>query len=146
MTETLVIDASIAVKWLVQEPGTEAALSLRGRFSFVAPELLVAECANVLWKKTARGEMTDTEALIAAQALQAADIELQSMPPLLVPATRLSIQLGHPAYDCMYLAQAIELNVRYATADTRFVDKARQWQGGVYADLCVTLERAAAPI
>ena len=48
---TLVIDASVAVKWVVEENGTPEVLALRQRARLIAPELLVAECANILWKK-----------------------------------------------------------------------------------------------
>lgn len=58
--ETLVVDASIAIKWVVEEEGTGIAVDLRSRFRFVAPELLVPECANILWKKVQRGELTAT--------------------------------------------------------------------------------------
>ena len=40
---TLVIDASIAVKWVVEEDGTPQALALRNRAKLIAPELLLAE-------------------------------------------------------------------------------------------------------
>lgn len=50
-----VIDASIAVKWVVEEDGTENALALRGRTKLIAPNLLTAECANIFWKKVQRG-------------------------------------------------------------------------------------------
>lgn len=49
--ETLVIDASIAIKWVVEEDGTDAALGLRSGFRILSPELLIAECANILSKK-----------------------------------------------------------------------------------------------
>ena len=49
---TLVIDASIAVKWVIEEDGTPEALALRQNAKLIAPELLVAECANILWKKS----------------------------------------------------------------------------------------------
>jgi len=52
---TLVLDASIAIKWLVQEEGTAEALALRGTAKFIAPDLLTAKCANILWKKVRRG-------------------------------------------------------------------------------------------
>jgi len=42
----------------------------------IAPELLTAECANILWKKVLRGELTEDEALFAVRLLQALDIEL----------------------------------------------------------------------
>ena len=54
----LVIDASIAIKWVVEEEGTTAALALRQQAKLIAPELLVAECANILWKKVLRGELS----------------------------------------------------------------------------------------
>ena len=54
---TFVIDASIAVKWVVEEDGTAEALALRQRNKLIAPQLLVAECANILWKKVQREEL-----------------------------------------------------------------------------------------
>ncbi len=57
----LVIDASVAIKWVIDEPGTAHALALR-RHRLSAPDLLVAECAIILWKKVRRGELSDQEA------------------------------------------------------------------------------------
>jgi predicted nucleic acid-binding protein len=45
----LVVDASVAIKWVIEESGTPQALSLR-RHRLFAPDLLMTECANVLWK------------------------------------------------------------------------------------------------
>ena len=95
---TLVIDASIAVKWVVEEDGTPEALALRQKAKLIAPELLVAECANVLWKKVQRGELLKAEALLAARLLQGAEIELLPTRPLFEAATRLSIEIDHAAY------------------------------------------------
>ncbi len=44
-----VIDASVAVKWVVQEAGTPDALALR-KAKLAAPDLIIPECANILWK------------------------------------------------------------------------------------------------
>ena len=52
----LVVDASIAIKWVIQEAETAEALWLR-RHRLAAPDLLVAECANILWKKVRRNEL-----------------------------------------------------------------------------------------
>jgi predicted nucleic acid-binding protein len=38
-------------------------------------------------------------------------------------ATRIAIELDHPAYDCVYLALAVESNCRFVTADERFPRK-----------------------
>jgi predicted nucleic acid-binding protein len=119
----LVIDASIAIKWVVEEQGTEAALALRHKAEFIAPDLLIAECANILWKKVQRDELSESEALIAARLLQGANVEILATRSLLETATRLAIGLRHPAYDCIYLALAIQGDCRFVTADEAFVRK-----------------------
>jgi predicted nucleic acid-binding protein len=45
----------------------------------IAPDLLVAECANILWKKVGRGDMDRDTAVVAANALERIDIELVPM-------------------------------------------------------------------
>jgi predicted nucleic acid-binding protein len=122
----LVIDASIAIKWVVEEEGTPAALALRQQAKLIAPELLVAECANILWKKVLRGELSREEAVLAARLLEGAEIELLPTRSLLEVATRMSIELNHPAYDCLYLALAAKNKCQFVTADNRFLQKLRQ--------------------
>jgi predicted nucleic acid-binding protein len=119
----LVIDASVVIKWVIEEPDTPQALALR-RHRLFAPDLLMAECANVLWKKQRRNELTAQEALLAARLLQRADIELAPMRALLEPATMLALALDHPAYDCVYLALAESLSCDLVTADRRLGTKA----------------------
>jgi predicted nucleic acid-binding protein len=135
----LVIDASIAIKWVVQETGTDEALLLR-RHRLVAPDLIVAECANVLWKKTVRGELLPEEASAAAQLLERADLELAPMRGLLSGATNWAIRLNHPAYDCLYLALADREAIAFVSADIGFVGKVRQAPG---APEVLTLQEAA---
>jgi predicted nucleic acid-binding protein len=120
---TLVIDASIAVKWVVEEDGTPEALTLRQRAKLIAPELLVAECANILWKKVQRDELSKGQALLAARLLQGAEIELLPMRSLFEAATRMSIEIDHPAYDCLYLALAVERKCQFVTGDERLLRK-----------------------
>ena len=120
---TFVIDASIAVKWVVEEDGTSEALALRQRSKLIAPQLLVAECANILWKKVQREELLKEEALLAARLLQGAEIELLPMQSLLEAAVRMAIEIDHAAYDCVYLALAIENKCQFVTADGRFLRK-----------------------
>ena len=119
----LIIDASIAIKWVVEEDGTPEALAIRQKAQLIAPELLIAECANILWKKVQRRELLRQEALLAARLLQSAEIELIPMRSLCETATRISIELDHPAYDCLYLALAVERQCQFVTADDRFVKK-----------------------
>jgi len=49
--KTFVIDSSIAVKWVVEEDGTENALALRRRTKLIVPELLTAEVQTFCGRK-----------------------------------------------------------------------------------------------
>jgi predicted nucleic acid-binding protein len=129
---TLVIDASVAIKWVIPESQSDLAISLRGRFRFAAPELIVAECVNILRKKTRRDELSPTEAVLAARSLERADIEFVPTRPLSRQATELSILLDHPGYDCFYLCAARARGELFVTADERLLRKlghpaAREW-------------------
>jgi predicted nucleic acid-binding protein len=140
---TLVIDASIAVKWVVEEAGTPQALVLRQRAKLIAPELLVAECANILWKKVQRQELSKGEALLAARLLQAGEIELVPTRSLLAAATRIAIELDHPAYDCLYLALAVGRDCQFVTADERFLRKLAEGHRSGFRHRVISLAEAA---
>lgn len=123
--ERFVIDASVAVKWVVAENGSERADVLLDH-GLVAPDLLYAECANILWKKVRRGELTREQADLAAQALEGADIDIVPTKAYLASATLIAVELDHPAYDGIYLAVAEAFNLRFVTADDRLVRKIQQ--------------------
>jgi predicted nucleic acid-binding protein len=125
--ERLVIDASVAVKWVVPEPDSDRAEVLLDH-RMVAPDLLLAECANVLWKKVRRGELTEREADIAAQTLEQADLTLVSTRGYLALATSVAVELDHPAYDAVYLTVAEASELRLVTADDKLVRKVREGQ------------------
>jgi predicted nucleic acid-binding protein len=143
LIQDLVIEASIAVKWVVEEESTEEAPMLRRTAKLVAPELLSAECANILWKKCQRDELSKEEAFLAAQILQAADIEFLPTRLLLEAATRIAVELDHPAYDCLYLALAAERDCRFVTADERFVRKVEQGRRRRFRGRVISLAQAA---
>ena len=109
----------------------------------VAPDLLVVECANILWKKFQRREMSKEEALLAARLLQGAEIELVPSRSLLEAATRIAIELDHPAYDCLYLALATERDCRFVTADERFVRKVGEGRRRRFRGRVISLTQAA---
>jgi predicted nucleic acid-binding protein len=142
----LVIDASIAMKWVVEEEGTAEALTLLQGAKLAAPELLVPECANILWKKVQRHELANQEAFLAARLLERVDIELLPMRPLLESTTRIAVALDHPAYDCLYLALAITNEWRFVTADDRFVRKLRQGRPARFAEVVISLQEAVASL
>lgn len=138
-----VIDASIAVKWIVEEQGTLEALALR-QWKLAAPDLIVCECANILWKKRRLGQLTTAEASIAAQLLERADIECVAMGSHLYSATALALDLDHPAYDCFYLILALERGCPLVTADQRLVQKVRNHARPDLTGTIMSLAEAAA--
>lgn len=93
-----VIDASVAIKWLIDEEGTHQAIALR-RHTLSAPDLLLAECANILWKKVHLGELSGDEAAVCARLLGRAELELVPGRAIVGTAVRLATYLNHPAYD-----------------------------------------------
>jgi len=139
-----VIDASVAIKWLVEEEGTVEALIVLERAKLAAPDLLIAECANIFWKKVRREELSEEEALIGARVLEQAVIEILPTRHLLGSATSLAVELDHPAYDCIYLALAIERGWQFATADERFQRKVREDQSRQFSDIVLSLPESAA--
>lgn len=138
-----VIDASVAIKWIVEEEGTAEALSVLGNAQLSAPDLLVAECANILWKKVRLNELSEDQAMVGAQALEQAEVELLPTRHLLGSATALAVELDHPAYDCLYLALALERNRQFVTADKHFKHKVLEHRSERFSDVVLSLHDAA---
>jgi predicted nucleic acid-binding protein len=117
---SIVIDASIAVQWLTEEPGTPSAIRIRTADALlVAPDIMPIEVANSCWKKVRRGEMPADDAGPAVASLLSFGLELVPALALLPRGIRLALELGQPVYDSLYLALASERGARLATADER---------------------------
>lgn len=124
---TLVIDASVAWKWLVRENDSDLAESLlSGVDPLVAPALVVAEICNAAWKSTQRGELSAAQAERIAADIAGQFDELVPLPRLAGSATALAISLQHPVYDCFYLVLAEDIGATLITADSRLVNKTRR--------------------
>jgi predicted nucleic acid-binding protein len=116
---SIVIDASIAVKWVLDEPRTPAALALRSE-QLIAPALWLAEAANALWRHVRIGELTGDQALARMSELGKAPIASMPIEPHVARALELAVDGGHPVYDCVYLALALHQNTHVVTDDRRF--------------------------
>ena len=123
-----VVDASVAVKWLVTEPlSDEAATLLDSGVTLLAPDLLFAEAASALSAKCRHGEIDREELAEAVDLLRAAPLATTlSTRQLASSSARLAVDLGHSIYDCFYLALAINEDFPVVTADTRFYNKVRK--------------------
>jgi predicted nucleic acid-binding protein len=118
---TLVVDASVALKWLVEEEGTDAADALRGQH-LVAPALVRVEVANVLRTMAALGATPSAVAVELFALFQRAPVDIVEADDALERrALDLAIALAHPVYDCLYLALAERMGAPLVTADARFL-------------------------
>jgi predicted nucleic acid-binding protein len=119
----IVVDASVAVKWVLSETGSEEAVALRDQ-DLMAPVLWLAEAANVLWRRARIGEITGEQANARLSELLKAPVASLPIEPHLERALGLAIEIGHPIYDCIYLALALHHQTHVVTADQRFASAA----------------------
>jgi predicted nucleic acid-binding protein len=140
-----VVDASVAIKWIFPEEHSEHAWALRRRYSLIAPQLIYAECANIVWKKLRRQELTREEASGAGSFVDEFTIEVAALHELVPLAIDLSLRLDHPAYDCFYLALAAIQQCPLVTADGRLHRKVHATLPHEYAERCVMLEAFTPP-
>ncbi|MBP7337522.1 type II toxin-antitoxin system VapC family toxin [Niveispirillum sp.] len=122
---TIVVDASVAVKWLVTEDDSTAAVRLCA-LPLAAPDLLSAEVASIMWKKVRRGEVTPAIAQAALLVLAEMGIGLVPGSRLAGKALSLACELDHSPYDMFYVALAIERDIPLVTADNRLINKVQQ--------------------
>jgi predicted nucleic acid-binding protein len=128
----IVVDASLAVKWVVAEPQSAAADQVLDRYGgqLTAPDLIGVEVGGALVRRANSGELSLEDALAALQRwVRLIDGGRPVLHPVssgrLLAAGELAARLRHPLKDCVYLALALELGATLATCDERFAAKSR---------------------
>ena len=120
---TVVIDASVGLKWVVGEAGSDIAAAIIAGRRLLVPDLFWVETANALAGKVRRNELSRAEARDAWYDLSLAPVMARPLTPdSLAPALTLAQDLNHSVYDCIYLALAVAEHCPVVTADRRFVD------------------------
>ncbi len=121
----LTVDVSIVIKWFVAEPRCdEARLLLARRIRLQAPDLMLAEFANTIWKKARRKEVPDAQPYLEELAGLPGIVTLHPDGDLIERAAQIALGMDHPICDCLYLACAEITDSDLITADRRFADKA----------------------
>lgn len=132
----LVVDASVAVKWLVVEEDSADARHLLDDEELHAPRLLVSEVANAVWRKVRLDQVDRGAAGQLLATMSDMPVRWHADETICADAIRLAIAHDRPVYDLMYLALAQRLGARVVTADQRFVNALARTDHG---DLIVAL-------
>lgn len=124
---TLIIDASVALKWVYLEAGAAEALALLDRENErVAPDWMIAEVASGLANKIRYEGASLEQAQAALRSLPEFIDRVVPSHALLRRAMELAAELKHALYDCLYLASALDEGGRVVTADHAFVAAAHR--------------------
>jgi predicted nucleic acid-binding protein len=127
---TLVVDATVALKWVLPQEDSELADGLLDRGArLCAPAFAFVELANALWFQMRAGKLNEGEAAGCMRDLREAPLELWDGEEPLPSTLEWAYRLDHAVYDCAYLALALHLDGTYVTADRRFWQKAKAHEG-----------------
>ena len=120
-----VIDASVALKWFVDEGDQNLALELtKYETQLLAPDILLAEVANVLRRKVRGNHIPEVQAEEAVQILLRTFPKAIASATLLGDAFAISTQMDHSVYDVLYLICALRRDdAKLITADAKFAAK-----------------------
>lgn len=116
---SFVVDASVALKWVLNEPDRDRAYALLDH-ALLAPDLMLLECANALRSRVARGGVAVDDVHPSLVTIREAPVGLTPTVDLLEDALTLGLALQHPVYDCVYLALGLRTGSQVVTADRRF--------------------------
>ena len=115
--------ASVAVKWLIAEGGSDIARAMAARGQHLnAPRLMASEIANALWRKARLGEIERGDAGIMLASVPEMPVRWGDDEMVCGDAIRLALALDRPFYDCVYLALAHRIGAIVVTADLRFAN------------------------
>jgi predicted nucleic acid-binding protein len=119
-----VVDANVAIKWLIEQPDTDKARALSASdAALIVPALFVSEVAATLWKYVRAGAIELAQAEEGLQALLQNIGEVADDRDLVERAWAISSVLQHPPYDLFYLALAEQRSALFITADKKLIKK-----------------------
>ncbi|MBX9879706.1 MAG: type II toxin-antitoxin system VapC family toxin [Candidatus Obscuribacterales bacterium] len=122
-----VVDASVVLKWFVNEPNSERAVALRQENKTrIAPDYLLLECANVVWKMVRQKRLTSQTGEGVIDSLNRLPVTLHSTDRFLKRAYKLAVELNSSVYDCFYLSVGLTYDCPLVTADKRLYNAVKK--------------------
>jgi predicted nucleic acid-binding protein len=119
----LVVDASIGLKWYLDETHASVArLLLNGRDELSVPHLFFTEIGNVLWRRWRRKQLSARVVVATLEAIETVRLTVWEDRSLLWDAMAIALRRGCSVYDSLYLALADRIDGRLVTADRRLVN------------------------
>ena len=119
----LVIDASIALKWLLPESLSQEALALLTAYPLLhVPDLVYPEIGNILWKRVRKGEITQEKAGELLSWLANLSLSVHPSAPLIHTALEIACGYGRTVYDSLYIALAVREGCQVVTADEKLLN------------------------
>ncbi|MBL8879949.1 MAG: type II toxin-antitoxin system VapC family toxin [Phycisphaerales bacterium] len=117
----IVVDASVAVKWLIAEEGAAAARALlAGDELLFVPSLAKVEVSGAVLRKHRAGMLDEDEVrgcIGLWNDLLSETVQVVAFEELIDRAVRIAIACAHPLTDCVYVAAADQLGAALITAD-----------------------------
>ena len=139
----LVADASVVCKLYFDEENSALAKQFanRAELALSAPDLLLTEVGNGVFRRVRDGVMSRAEGDIAVSDLRHRFPRTVPVSKLFDAAWKISMALRHPVSDCVYLALAFRRGGLMVTADGRFLSKVSQSR---WREFAASLRDAAA--
>jgi predicted nucleic acid-binding protein len=117
-----VVDANVAVKWVLPEIYAEAASRLlNSDYILLVPDFFFSEIGNIFWKQVRFGANTLEEAESNFNQIAITPIQTYQSKPLIPSALEIA-RVQQAVYDCVYLALAVNQGCQMVTADERFIN------------------------
>lgn len=137
LTQALVLDTSVAVKWHLPEEDHGLALGLLaavedGAAELLAPSTIAPEFFNALWQQYRRSGMPVEWVRSIWEDFAEAPVSFFGIDPLVPRAVEIALSTSVIVYDALFLALAEEEATVVVTADSRLL---KAIEGTPYAPL-----------
>lgn len=122
-----ILDASTALKWVLNESDSDKAIKLREEYrrqvhEILAPDTFVVEVSHALTKAERRGIIPVGDAKTLLADVMSTRPDLEPYLSLIPRAVDLSSAMRFGVYDCLYISMAEREHCKVVTADGRLLN------------------------